>query len=150
MTTPTDINTICSIRKRQQIFNQPLNRLEIISPYKNTNFTTYQLNMKRKVQILKYENDSSKETTSSSWSRLSRNRNNLNFILRKDQSFYDKNTNKKIVFNLSEKKSGTLYVPPKIWFAFQNIDKKKDSLLINFSNIIHDKKEVINKDYEQI
>lgn len=64
--------------------------------------------------------------------------------------FYDKNTNKKIVFNLSEKKSGTLYVPPKIWFAFQNIDKKKDSLLINFSNIIHDKKEVINKDYEQI
>ena len=64
--------------------------------------------------------------------------------------FYDKNTNKKIVFNLSEKKSGSLYVPPKIWFAFQNIDKKKDSLLINFSNIIHDKKEVINKDYEQI
>ena len=64
--------------------------------------------------------------------------------------FYDKNTNKKIVFNLSEKKSGTLYVPPKIWFAFQNIDKKKDSLLINFSSIIHDKKEVINLDYEQI
>ena len=99
MTTPTDINTICSIRKRQQIFNQPLNRLEIISPYKNTNFTTYQLNMKRKVQILKYENDSSQETTSSSWSRLSRNRNNLNFILRKDQSFYDKNTNSYLNFS---------------------------------------------------
>ena len=64
--------------------------------------------------------------------------------------FYDKNINKKIVFNLSEKKSGTLYVPPKIWFAFQNIDKKKDSLLVNFSNIIHDKNETINKDLEQI
>ncbi len=64
--------------------------------------------------------------------------------------FYDKKTNKKIVFNLSNKKSGTLYVPPKIWFAFQNIDKKKDSLLVNFSNIIHDKNETINKDFEEI
>ena len=64
--------------------------------------------------------------------------------------FYDKKINKKIVFNLSEKKFGTLYVPPKIWFAFQNIDKKKDSLLVNFSNIIHDKSESINKDFKQI
>ena len=64
--------------------------------------------------------------------------------------FYDKKRNKKISFSLSDKKSGTLYVPPKIWFAFQNIDKKKDSLLVNFSNIIHDKNETINKDLEQI
>ena len=33
---------------------------------------------------------------------------------------------------------------------FKILIKKKDSLLINFSSIIHDKKEVINLDYEQI
>ena len=64
--------------------------------------------------------------------------------------FYDKKTNKKIVFNLGEKKFGTLYVPPKIWFAFQNMDKKKNSLLVNCSSIIHDKSETVNKDFEKI
>ncbi len=64
--------------------------------------------------------------------------------------FYNKKLNKKIFFNLSEKKFGTLYVPPKIWFAFQNMDKQKDSLLVNFSSIIHDKRETINKDFDNI
>lgn len=64
--------------------------------------------------------------------------------------FYDKKSNKKVVFILSEKKFGTLYVPPKIWFAFQNIDKKKDSLLVNFSNITHDKNESVNKNFKEI
>lgn len=64
--------------------------------------------------------------------------------------FYDKKLNKKKIFNLSEKKFGTLYVPPKVWFAFRNMDKKKDSLLVNFSNIIHDKRETINKDFDNI
>jgi dTDP-4-dehydrorhamnose 3,5-epimerase len=64
--------------------------------------------------------------------------------------FYDKKSNKKSIFNLSEKNFGTLYVPPKIWFAFQNLDKKKNSLLVNFSNIVHDKNETINKDFEEI
>ena len=41
-------------------------------------------------------------------------------------------------------------MPPKIWFAFQNLDKKKNSLLVNFSNIVHDKNETINKDFEEI
>ena len=63
--------------------------------------------------------------------------------------FYDKKSNKKNIFNLSEKNFGTLYVPPKIWFAFQNLDKK-NSLLVNFSSIIHDKNETINKEFEEI
>lgn len=61
--------------------------------------------------------------------------------------FFDDKKKKKISFNLSEKKFGTLYVPPKIWFGFTNNSKKKDSLVVNFSNIIHDKNESINKDY---
>ncbi len=64
--------------------------------------------------------------------------------------FFDKITNKKRIFFLSDKEFGTLYVPPKIWFAFKNVNKKKDSLLVNFSNIIHTKGENINKDYEKI
>lgn len=64
--------------------------------------------------------------------------------------FYDEVSNKKLVFNLSEKKLGTLYVPPKIWFGFKNISKKKDSLVANFSNIIHDKNESVNKDFKSL
>ena len=65
-------------------------------------------------------------------------------------TFFDKKSKKKYNFNLSEKKYGVLYVPPKIWFAFENLNKKKDSLVVNFSNIIHKKRESINKDFKSI
>ena len=60
--------------------------------------------------------------------------------------FFDEKLKKKYIFNINKKNFGTLYVPPKIWFSFKNMDKKKDSLVINFSNIVHDKKESINQD----
>ena len=69
---------------------------------------------------------------------------NVNFF------FYDETSNEELVFNLSEKKFGTLYVPPKIWFGFKNMNKKKDSLVVNFSNIIHDKNESLNKDFKSL
>ena len=69
---------------------------------------------------------------------------NVNFF------FYDETSNEELVFNLSEKKFGTLYVPPKIWFGFKNMNKKKDSLVVNFSNIIHDKNESVNKDFKSL
>lgn len=65
-------------------------------------------------------------------------------------TFFDKETHIKKQIVLGEKKFGTLYVPPKIWFAFENINKKRDSLLVNFSNIIHHKNETINKEFEKI
>jgi len=65
-------------------------------------------------------------------------------------TFFDEELKKKYIFNLSEKKFGTLYVPPKIWFSFKNMSKKKDSLVVNFSNIIHKKSENINKDLKEI
>ena len=64
--------------------------------------------------------------------------------------FYDEKSKKKLVVDLSEKKFGTLYVPPKIWFGFKNLSKKKNSLVVNFSNIIHNKKESINKDFKRL
>ena len=59
--------------------------------------------------------------------------------------FYDdkKHTVKKI--DIGKKNHGVLYVPPRVWFAFRNINKKKDSLVTNLSNIIHSKNESINK-----
>lgn len=60
--------------------------------------------------------------------------------------FFDEKLKKKYFFNMNKKNFGTLYVPPKIWFSFKNMDKRKDSLVINFSSIVHDKKESINKD----
>lgn len=65
-------------------------------------------------------------------------------------TFYDEKLKKKYIFNLSEKKFGTLYVPPKIWFSFTSMNKKKDSLVVNFSNIIHKRNESINKNFEEI
>jgi dTDP-4-dehydrorhamnose 3,5-epimerase len=59
--------------------------------------------------------------------------------------FYDSSYKKKIIYFLSEKKFGTLYVPPRIWFGFENMSKSRDSLVINFSSIVHDKKESLNK-----
>jgi len=65
-------------------------------------------------------------------------------------TFFDEKFKKKTSFNLSEKKFGTLYVPAKIWFSFENMSKKKDSLMVNFSNIIHKKSESINKNLKEI
>jgi len=59
--------------------------------------------------------------------------------------FYDNLLKKKIIFLLNQKKFGTLYVPPRIWFAFENMSKSRDSLVVNFSNIIHNKNESLNK-----
>jgi dTDP-4-dehydrorhamnose 3,5-epimerase-like enzyme len=65
-------------------------------------------------------------------------------------TFFDEKSQKKFTFSLGEKKFGVLYVPPKIWFGFTNMSKKRDSLVVNFSNIIHDKNESINKDFKRI
>ena len=65
-------------------------------------------------------------------------------------TFLDEKFKKKRTFNLGENKFGTLYVPPKVWFSFENTNKKKDSLVVNFSSIIHDKNESKNKSLDKI
>ena len=62
-------------------------------------------------------------------------------------TFFDSNLEKNKIINLGEKKFGTLYVPPRIWFSFKNLNKNKDSLLVNFSSILHSKTESLNKKY---
>ena len=49
----------CSQRKRRQLLFIPKSRNELISPYENTSLTKTQLDMRRKVEILKYTNNKS-------------------------------------------------------------------------------------------
>ncbi len=62
--------------------------------------------------------------------------------------FYENNKFKEII--VGEKKYFRIYVPNQIFFAFQNLSKKK-SLVINYANIIHQNDdEVINKNLREI
>lgn len=59
-----NLETICKLRKRQQLFAMPSFRATVVSPYPT--YTQEQLNMRRKVEILEYSNN-----------RLSTRTNNL-------------------------------------------------------------------------
>ena len=62
--------------------------------------------------------------------------------------FFKNNKFKEII--VGENKYYRIYVPNKIYFAFQNLSKKK-SLVINYSNIIHQNTdEIINKNLREI
>ena len=59
--------------------------------------------------------------------------------------FYDeKNKKFKKVIN-SELSKKRIFVPPKVWFAFQNISNS-ESKILNFSDIKHNAKESLNMD----
>ena len=60
-------------------------------------------------------------------------------------NFYDKSEKEIMVITIGEKNYSRITVPPKIWFGFKGLGKK-DSLVLNISNIIHDPKEVEKKD----
>lgn len=62
--------------------------------------------------------------------------------------FYYKKKFKEII--IGEKKYCRIYVPSNIFFAFQNVSKQK-SLVVNYSNIIHQKnKEAINLNLKEL
>ena len=56
--------------------------------------------------------------------------------------FYSKEDDHFKVIELGEKKYSRLTVPPKVWFGFQGISKK-ESIILNITNIQHSKKEVL-------
>jgi hypothetical protein len=57
----TSIIALCAQRKKQQLFNVPPSRLEIVSPYDNTNITKFDLDMRRKAEVLKYDQGNTKK-----------------------------------------------------------------------------------------
>lgn len=61
MTTPTlSIKSICDQRRQQMLRNVPPSRINIISPYDTTNYTKFDLDMRRKAEVLKYQKGSTK------------------------------------------------------------------------------------------
>ena len=61
MTTPTlSIKSICDQRRQQMLRNIPPSRINIISPYDTTNYTKFDLDMRRKAEVLKYKKGSTK------------------------------------------------------------------------------------------
>jgi hypothetical protein len=72
------LSSICSILQQKRLTNIPPSRIEVLSPYETTNYNRFDLDMRRKAQILKYDqlntqvnNISKKEK----WSRLVNRRN---------------------------------------------------------------------------
>lgn len=57
----SSIITLCAQRKKQQLFNVPPSRIEIVSPYvDNSNITKFKLDMRRKAEVLKYDKGNTK------------------------------------------------------------------------------------------
>jgi hypothetical protein len=74
------LKSVCQQRAKQQTFNIPFPRYNIVSPYDGT-YTQQQLDMRRKAEILKYSNNSSSTKTNNSsksqrWSQLVKGNSN--------------------------------------------------------------------------
>lgn len=61
MANTLDLSTICDQRRKRSLFNIPLSRYTPLSPYPQ--YTQQQLNMRRKVEILKYSSNTSNSKT---------------------------------------------------------------------------------------
>jgi hypothetical protein len=73
------LTSICDQRRQQQLFNRPLPRYTPISPYPT--YTQFQLNMRRKAEILRYSSNTSNSQTNNltrkeKWAKLSNATNN--------------------------------------------------------------------------
>jgi hypothetical protein len=69
----TDICTLYQQRRKEQLLNVPPSRETLISPYETTNFTKFQLDMRRKAEVLKYNSGNTKTNKLSKkqlWSQL--------------------------------------------------------------------------------
>jgi hypothetical protein len=63
MSNQLSILSICDQRRQQTLYNKPLARINMISPYETTNYTKFDLDMRRKAEILKYQKGSTKGNT---------------------------------------------------------------------------------------
>jgi hypothetical protein len=74
------ISSICDQRRKQQLYPIVPSRTEIVSPYTNTNYTKFDLDMRRKAEILKYDQGNTKTnkfTKKQLWAQLVNNPNTI-------------------------------------------------------------------------
>jgi hypothetical protein len=73
MSNMLSILSLCEQRRKEQLLNVPPSRETLVSPYETTNFTKFQLDMRRKAEILKYNNGNTKTnklTKKQSWAQI--------------------------------------------------------------------------------
>lgn len=73
MANQLSIKSICDQRRQQILYNNPLSRINVISPYETTNYTKFDLDMRRKAEVLKYQKGSTKGNTltkKQKWSQM--------------------------------------------------------------------------------
>lgn len=72
-TNQLSIKSICDQRRQQSLYNKPPSRINMISPYETTSYTKFDLDMRRKAEILKYQKGSTKGnnlTKNQKWSQI--------------------------------------------------------------------------------
>lgn len=98
MTTLTlTLEELCLQRKKKQQLHIPISRYEVESPYTTTAYTQFDLDMRRKAEILKYANNSSSNKTNDltqkqKWSFFVNNKNKLK-VSKTFVSFYNRDLN---------------------------------------------------------
>ena len=73
----TDFTTLCDQRRRRMALNIPPARFNVISPYQGTNLKQFDLDMRRKAEILKYSSNKMSTQTNSltkkqRWAQIAR------------------------------------------------------------------------------
>ena len=63
--------------------------------------------------------------------------------------FYSQKNRRFKVIKIGEKKYSRLTVPPKVWFGFKGISKR-ESIILNLSNIQHHPKEILRRNKNKI
>lgn len=97
MTSTLDLTDLCTQRSKKQQMHIPTNRFETESPYTTNAYTQFDLDMRRKAEILQYSNASSSNKTNDltkkqKLSEFAKNKSNLK-ISKKNESFYNRDIN---------------------------------------------------------
>ena len=93
----TTLSDMCLQREKKQQLHIPISRYEVESPYTTTAYTQFDLDMRRKAEILKYANNTSSNKTNDltqkqKWSFFVNNKNKLK-VPKTFVSFYNRDLN---------------------------------------------------------
>jgi len=118
----TSLDSFCLQREKKQNLRIPISRFDTESPYTNTAYTQFDLDMRRKAEILKYANNNSSTKTNNLtqqqlWVKFATNRNKLN-VSKHTTSFFNRDINETY----------------QIFHKVKNIDNNCPNTIINTSS----------------
>jgi len=118
----TSLDSFCLQREKKQNLRIPISRFDTESPYTTTGYTQFDLDMRRKAEILKYANNNSSTKTNNLtqqqlWVKFATNRNKLN-VSKQTTSFFNRDINETY----------------QIFHMIKNIDNNCPNTIINTSS----------------